>query len=52
MRLLFIVLSIDRVQIVRALIGYSLDGLETFIDVRGLFVEVVAVCCVGVEFVG
>lgn len=51
LRLLLVILTIDSAQIVRTLVGYRLGGLETFIDIRLLLIEIAAVCRIGVEFV-
>jgi hypothetical protein len=45
------ILPVDCVQIVRALLGDDLNGLEAFIDVWLFFCEIVGICGIWIELV-
>ena len=51
LRLLLVILTVDSIQVMRTLLGYGLDRLETFIYVSLLFSEIVGICCIWIELV-
>jgi hypothetical protein len=45
------ILPIDSIQVMRTLISDYFNGLETFVDVCFLFVEIVGVGGIGIKFI-